>query len=91
MTTAASIPDLNMILRLPEVRAATGLSCATIYRRVGMGLLPKPIHLGARAVGWPAKEVAALNRARIAGKSNEEVRTLVSLLQAARHSADVDV
>jgi prophage regulatory protein len=90
MTTAASIPDLNMILRLPEVRAATGLSCATIYRRIGMGLLTKPIHLGARAVGWPAREVAALNRARIAGKSNEEVRALVSMLLTARLTPDVD-
>ena len=40
------------ILRLPEVLARTGLSRSTIYVRVDQGLFPKPVSLGARAVGW---------------------------------------
>jgi prophage regulatory protein len=40
--------------------------------------------LGARAVGWPANEVAALNAARISGKSDSEIRDLVVKLEAAR-------
>jgi prophage regulatory protein len=35
-------------------------------------------------VGWPASEVAALNAARISGKSNSEIRDLVMKLVAAR-------
>jgi prophage regulatory protein len=35
-------------------------------------------------VGWPANEVAALNAARIAGKSDDEIRQLVRKLEAAR-------
>jgi prophage regulatory protein len=45
------------ILRLPAVKARTGLSRSTIYLRVGQGTFPKPISLGARAVGWIEREV----------------------------------
>ncbi|MFO1213680.1 MAG: hypothetical protein U1E72_03615 [Burkholderiaceae bacterium] len=38
----------------------------------------------ARAVGWPAREVAAINAARIAGKPDDDIRKPVQRLQAAR-------
>jgi prophage regulatory protein len=38
-------------------------------------------------VGFPAGEVAALNTARIAGKSEAELRALVAKLHAARVAA----
>jgi prophage regulatory protein len=49
----------NMILRLPAVKTRTGLSRSTIYLRVAEGRFPKPISLGARAVGWVDAEVDA--------------------------------
>ena len=75
------------ILRLPTVKTRTGLSRSTIYLRISEGSFPKPISLGARAVGWPDNEVDAINSARIAGKSDEEIRELVLKLEAARKSA----
>lgn len=48
---------------------------------------PRPVRLGERAVGWPASEVAALNAARIAGKTDQEIRALVVKLEAARKAA----
>lgn len=75
---------LQTILRLPAVKSQTGLSRSTLYLRISQGLWPKPISLGARAVGWPAAEVAAVNAARIAGKSDQEVRLLISKLEAGR-------
>lgn len=75
------------ILRLPAVKADSGYSRSTIYLRVDQKLWTKPIKLGARSIGWPANEVAALNAARIAGKSNEEIRALVEKLEASRKSA----
>lgn len=71
----------NKILRLPDVKTGSGLSRSTIYLRITQGLWPKPISLGGRAVGWPANEVEAINAARIAGKSDEEIRQLVLKLQ----------
>lgn len=74
----------HSILRLPAVRTSTGLSRSTLYLRIAQGVFPKPVSLGSRAVGWPANEVAALNAARIAGKSDTEIRDLVANLEAAR-------
>ncbi|MHB1609653.1 MAG: helix-turn-helix transcriptional regulator [Acidiferrobacter thiooxydans] len=75
------------IFRLPIVKRESGLSRSTIYQRIAQGLWTKPVNLGGRAVGWPAGEVAALNGARIAGKSDAEIRELVVRLQGARRVA----
>jgi prophage regulatory protein len=77
----------HTILRLPAIKTSTGLSRSTIYLRIAQGIFPRPVSLGARAVGWPASEVAALNAARISGKSNSEIRDLVVKLEAARKTA----
>jgi prophage regulatory protein len=45
------------ILRLPTVKARTGLSRSTIYLRISEGRFPKPVSLGGRAVGWIEAEV----------------------------------
>lgn len=72
------------ILRLPKVKAESGLSRSTVYLRITQGLFTSPVSLGARAVGWPSCEVTAINAARISGKTNEEIRALVLKLEAAR-------
>ena len=74
----------NTILRLPAVKAETGISRSTHYLRIAQGLFTKPVSLGPRAVGWPSSEVEALNAARISGKTEEEIRALVVQLEAAR-------
>ena len=74
----------HTILRLPAVLADTGLSRSTIYLRIAQGVFTHPVSLGARAVGWPAQEVTAINAARIAGKSEAEMRELVRELEHAR-------
>lgn len=78
------IQTVLTILRLPSVKAESGYSRSTIYLRIAEGLWPRPVRLGARSVGWPAAEVAMLNAARIAGKTDEDIRALVSQLHAAR-------
>ena len=78
---------MHTILRIPAVKSESGLSRSTIYLRIAEGLWTKPVRLGARAVGWPSDEVAAINAARIAGKTDEEVRALVVKLEATRKAA----
>lgn len=73
-----------IILRRKQVEAETGYSRSTIYLRIAQGLFIKPVSLGARAVGFPAGEVTALNAARIAGKTDADIRALVTRLQALR-------
>ena len=73
------------ILRMPSVKEETGhKSHASIYTAINAGLFPKPVAIGQRAVGWPSDEVRAINAARIAGKSEAEIRELVKSLHAKR-------
>jgi len=74
----------TIILRLPSVLHRKGTGRSTTYNEIDNGLFPKPIQLGARAVGWPESEVDAIIAARIAGKNDDEIRALVCDLEAAR-------
>jgi prophage regulatory protein len=49
----------NAILRLPAVRAKTGLSRSTLYLFMSRGEFPRAIHLGQHAVGWLESDVEA--------------------------------
>lgn len=76
----------NKLLRIKDVAVLTGNSRSTIYLRQLQGLWPKPVKLGPRMIAWPESEVRALNDARIAGKSDEEIRGIVRGLEKIRLS-----
>jgi prophage regulatory protein len=75
------------LLRLPDVLSATGYSRSSIYLMIHQGLWPRQVNLGSRSVAWPESEVSALIDARIAGKSEEEIRELVASLEQRRAAA----
>ncbi|MCM8624395.1 AlpA family transcriptional regulator [Accumulibacter sp.] len=79
--------QLRSFLRLKQVRAVTGMSRSWIYEAIRRGEFPAPIPLGARAVAWDSASIAAWQAARIAGKSDAEVRELVARPEAARKAA----
>ncbi len=73
------------ILRMQSVKTETGHSShASIYTAIHAGLFTMPVAIGQRSVGWPSDEVQAINAARIAGKSDADIRALVDQLHAAR-------
>ncbi len=73
------------ILKMAQTKQSAGYkSNAHIYNLVNDGLFTKPVKLGARAVGWPSSEIEAINAARIAGASTEQIRELVNKLHAKR-------
>ena len=45
------------LMRLPEVLDLTGLSRATIYRKIAAGTFPPQRNTDSRACGWRAGEV----------------------------------
>ncbi|SVD10965.1 uncharacterized protein METZ01_LOCUS363819 [marine metagenome] len=63
----------QMILRLPNVKAITGLSRSTIYLRMSEGTFPQHISLGSRAVGWLRSEVADWMEQRILESRGSEL------------------
>ena len=59
------------ILRLPTVKAITGLSRSTIYLRMSEGTFPEKISLGSRAVGWLETEAQDWSDERISVSRKE--------------------
>jgi len=72
------------LLRRPSVEASTGYARTTIYRRIKNELFPRPVDLGGGIVGWPASEIEAINQARIAGQSDEQIKELVAKFNEGR-------
>jgi prophage regulatory protein len=72
------------LLRIAATAARVGNCRSIVYVRVKDGLFPKPVRIGPNSVAWPDYEIDALIRARVAGKSDEDIRALVRELEAKR-------
>ena len=55
----------HTILRLPTVKARTGLSRSTIYLAMSRGEFPRAVNIGRHAVGWTEASVEAWIAERI--------------------------
>jgi prophage regulatory protein len=53
----SDILDDVSFLRLPEVKAVTGLSKTSIYDLIREKSFPAPVRLGPRAVAWVKSEI----------------------------------
>ena len=78
---------MNTFLRLKKVIDAMGISRSTVYLRIRQGLMPPPVKIGERCSAWPNYEITAINAARLAQKSDTEIRELVAQLQRQRMTA----
>jgi len=56
------------LIRLGEVKRLTGLSGATIYRKISAKEFPRPVRLGAAARAWALSEVQDWITSRMAGR-----------------------
>ena len=81
----AVIPLLK-IIRMNKMKECSGYSRSGIYQKISVGLWPKPVSLGPRAVGWVESEIQSVLAARVAGKSEEQIRALIATLTANRRT-----
>lgn len=73
------------IWRIEKCKDEAGYrSHASIYGLIRVGLWTQPVKIGERSSGWPDDEVKAINAARIAGQSDEQIRELVKQLHTKR-------
>lgn len=77
------------LCRITEVCDIVGLRPTAVYARVKTGTMPPPIKLTERASAWPLHELVTLNRARISGSTDAEIKTLTRELIEARKSAEL--
>ena len=50
-------PIVERLIRIGEVKRLTGISTATLYRKISANDFPRPVHLGVAARAWPLSEV----------------------------------
>lgn len=75
----------EMLLRIQEVQAEFGdRSHTSVYTRIKDGLFTQPVKTGARCSAWPKHEIEVIKAARVAGKTDDEIRELVTRLHAER-------
>jgi len=59
---------VERLIRLGEVKRLTGLSSATLYRKISAKEFPRPVRLGAAARAWALSEVQDWITSRMAGR-----------------------
>jgi len=76
----------QFVTLIDQQAAALRYGCCTskFYTDVHRGLMPAPLRMGPKFMRWPACEVDAVIRARLAGADDATVRELVQVLHAAR-------
>jgi len=79
---------MNRLIRLPGLQELIPECKSGIYSKIKQGLIPPPVKMGNRLSVWVSEEIHAVIQARIAGKSDDEIRQLVRDLVAARKHAD---
>lgn len=76
-------------LRRQQLIRKMGTSVSSGYRHIAQGLLPPPVKCGQNIAVWPEHEIDAVIAARIAAKTEDEIRELVtSLVKARAHALD---
>ena len=85
-----SVGDRDVVVLVPRILRAkqaaplTGKCKASFYADIADGLMVPPVRLRRRSTGFPDFELAAINRARIGGATDDELRALVLRLVLAR-------
>jgi prophage regulatory protein len=79
--------EVQSLLRLRDVLRLRARGKTAHYADISRELFTDPVLIGDRAVAWPASEVEAVNAARIAGKTDDDIRELVRRLMVARKTA----
>ncbi|WAJ69751.1 helix-turn-helix transcriptional regulator [Catenovulum adriaticum] len=79
-----SIQTPNRFIKQPEILERFNISKSTMYNRINSGLFPKPCSLGDRAVAWLESDLNTIFNAIVAGKSNEELKNIVTELHSSR-------
>ncbi|MGK0372997.1 MAG: prophage regulatory protein [Glaciecola sp.] len=72
------------ILRKSEVIQMTKISNTGIFERTKDGLFPTSLSLGGRSIGYIKSEITALLTARAAGRTDEQIKELITLMIAKR-------
>jgi prophage regulatory protein len=80
--------QIYCLIRPTEQRRRAGLAKTQYYALLKSGLLPSNVRIGPRSVAVPETEFQAVLEARVAGRTEGEIRALVACLHAARATSN---
>jgi prophage regulatory protein len=66
------------IQRRPEMLHIFAYGKSTFHNRIKDGLIPPPISLGGRCVGWIEHETNTVLEAMISGRTDIEIKSIIS-------------
>ena len=75
------------ILKAAVARKILSVSHGRFFELRKQGLVPEPVQISPRSVGYPSDELQAVARARVAGWSDQQIADLVVEMAAKRHEA----
>tara|TARA_R110000737_G_scaffold351475_1_gene393854 strand:- start:19799 stop:20221 length:423 start_codon:yes stop_codon:yes gene_type:complete len=81
--TLQRVDNLKLIKKI-EVLALIRISKSQLHVLINTGLMPPSVSIGERAVAFVQHEIQLVLAARVAGRSNEEIKQLVSDLVSSR-------
>ncbi len=84
------LPVRVEFIKASEVCRLRARGRSSTYADIQNGLLTNPVKIGgtgSSSVAWPRHEIDMLNAARLAGKSDAEIRQIVEALHLARADA----
>lgn len=65
------------LIKLERALYLSAISRSTFYQNIKLGLMTPPVSLSVHSVAWPEHEIDAINKARVASKSDAEIKLLV--------------
>ena len=77
-----------VLLTTKATCSRSGLSRTGLYRKLNEGRFPQPAKIG-NLNYWGEHEVNEINRAVLAGKTDEEIKKIVRKIEAARVAVEV--
>ncbi|WP_016955803.1 helix-turn-helix transcriptional regulator [Catenovulum agarivorans] len=77
------------IIRKAAVLERLCISHSSLYRSINEGLLPPPINLGARSVGWLEHEIYTVMYAMVKEYSKEDIQAIVKQLVKDREDIEM--
>jgi prophage regulatory protein len=79
--------NLISLIKIAVVLGRTGYSSSSLYNRINEGVFCPPIALGPRGVAFVESEVQTVLAAMVAGKTQDELQSLVQSLIKQRSQA----
>ena len=82
-----TLPRSIVWLRVGDLMQRRKRGRSSLYRDISEQTLTPPVKVGINSSAWPEFEIDAIDRARLAGASDDDIRNLVRELIAARKAA----